>query len=59
MPPEISYITFIAVLLLASFSVLTTLAGVGLAIYASGRERLIALGIGFSGALCSCYRSWS
>jgi zinc transporter, ZIP family len=43
--------TYIAILLLASFSVLTTLIGVALAIYAGKSERAVAAGIGFSAAL--------
>ena len=43
--------TYVAVLLLASLSVVTTLAGVGLAIYIGKNERAIALGIGFSAGI--------
>ena len=43
--------TYFAVLLLASLSVVTTLAGVALAIYIGKNERAIALGIGFSAGI--------
>jgi len=43
--------TYVAVLLLASLSVVTTLAGVALAIYIGKNERAIALGIGFSAGI--------
>ncbi|ADE13618.1 zinc transporter ZupT [Nitrosococcus halophilus Nc 4] len=51
MPAELPYITYIAVLLLASLSVLTTLLGVALAIYIGRNERAIAVGIGFSAGI--------
>ena len=48
---ELTYSTYIAVLLLASLSVLTTLLGVTLAIYVGKNERAIAIGIGFSAGI--------
>ncbi len=48
---EIPYTTYIAVLLLAFLSVLTTLLGVTLAIYIGKSERAIAAGIGFSAGI--------
>ena len=48
---EIPYTTYIAVLLLAFLSVLTTLLGVTLAIYIGKNERAIAVGIGFSAGI--------
>ena len=51
MPAELSYTTYIAVLLLAFLSALTTLLGVVLAIYVGKNERVIALGIGFSAGM--------
>ncbi|MFP4560606.1 MAG: ZIP family metal transporter [Thiohalorhabdus sp.] len=42
---------YVAVLLLASLSILTTLGGVALALYAGGRDRAVALGIGFSAGI--------
>jgi len=51
MPTELSSTTHIAVLMLASLSVFTTLLGVALAIYVSKSERVIAVGIGFSAGI--------
>lgn len=51
MSVEVPFAALAAVLLLASVSVLTTLVGVALAIYAGGRDRAIALGIGFSAGI--------
>lgn len=51
MPTEISSTTWVAVLLLASLSVLTTLFGVVLAVWIGRRERLISAGIGFSAGI--------
>ena len=52
MPPvDLPYTTYIAVLLLAFLSVLTTLLGVALAIYMGRNERAIAVGIGFSAGI--------
>lgn len=48
---EIPNTTYIAVLLLASLSVLTTLLGVSLAIYVGKSERLVSAGIGFSAGI--------
>ena len=48
---ELTYSTYIAVLLLASLSVFTTLLGVTLAIYVGKNERAIAIGIGFSAGI--------
>ena len=48
---EIPHTTYIAVLLLAFLSVLTTLLGVTLAIYIGKNERAIAAGIGFSAGI--------
>jgi ZIP family zinc transporter len=48
---ELTYSTHIAVLLLASLSVFTTLLGVTLAIYVGKNERAIAIGIGFSAGI--------
>lgn len=48
---ELTYSTHIAVLLLASLSVLTTLLGVTIAIYVGKNERTIAIGIGFSAGI--------
>jgi len=45
------YTTYIAVILLAFLSVLTTLLGVTLAIYVGKNERAIAVGIGFSASI--------
>jgi ZIP family zinc transporter len=51
MPAEFAYTTYIAVLLLAFLSVLTTLLGVALAIYVGKSERLVSAGIGFSAGI--------
>jgi len=51
MPTELSTTTYLAVLMLASLSVFTTLLGVALAIYVSKSERVIAVGIGFSAGI--------
>lgn len=51
MSAEPTYTTHVAVLLLASLSVFTTLAGVALAIYIGRNDRAIALGIGFSAGI--------
>jgi ZIP family zinc transporter len=51
MPAEFPDTTYIAVLLLAFLSVLTTLLGVALAIYIGKNERAIAVGIGFSAGI--------
>lgn len=51
MPTELSSTTYIAVLMLASLSVFTTLLGVALAIYVSKSEWVIAVGIGFSAGI--------
>jgi len=48
---DLTYSTYIAVLLLASLSVFTTLLGVTLAIYVGKNERAIAIGIGFSAGI--------
>ncbi len=48
---ELTYSTYIAVLLLAFLSVLTTMLGVTLAIYVGKNERAIAVGIGFSAGI--------
>jgi len=48
---ESTYSTYVAVLLLAALSVLTTLAGVTLAIYIGKNVRAIAIGIGFSAGI--------
>ena len=51
MPADPLYTTYIAVLLLASLSIFTTLLGVALAIYVGKSERTIAVGIGFSAGI--------
>lgn len=51
MAVELPYATYVAILLLAFLSVLTTLLGVALAIYIGKNERAIALGIGFSAGI--------
>jgi len=51
MPTELSSTTYIAVLMLASLSVFTTLLGVALAIYVGKSERVITIGIGFSAGI--------
>lgn len=51
MPGEITYTTYIAILMLASLSVFSTLLGVTLAIYVGKNERIIAVGIGFSAGI--------
>ena len=51
MATELSYTTYVAVLLLAFLSVFTTLLGVSLAIYFGKNERAIAVGIGFSAGI--------
>ncbi|MGB5226018.1 MAG: ZIP family metal transporter [Arenicellales bacterium] len=51
MPAEFPYTTYIAVLMLASLSVISTLLGVALAIYVGKSERFIAVGIGFSAGI--------
>lgn len=51
MPAELPYTTYIAILLLAFLSVITTLLGVVLAIYVGRNERAIAVGIGFSAGI--------
>lgn len=51
MPADPPYTTYIAVLLLAFLSVLTTLLGVALAIYVGKNERVLAVGIGFSAGI--------
>ena len=48
---ELTYSTYIAVLLLAALSILTTLLGVTLAFYVGKNERAIAIGIGFSAGI--------
>ena len=48
---DLTYSTYIAVLLLASLSMFTTLLGVTLAIYVGKNERAIAIGIGFSAGI--------
>ena len=48
---EPASIPYIAILLLSSLSVITTLVGVALAIYIGRNERAIALGIGFSAGI--------
>ena len=48
---ELPHTTYIAVLLLAFLSVLTTLLGVALAIYIGKNERLVSAGIGFSAGI--------
>lgn len=58
MPAELPLTTYIAVLLLAFLSVVTTILGVVLAIYVGKSERAIAVGIGFSAGimlLVSCF----
>lgn len=51
MVAELSSTTYVAALLLAFVSVLTTLLGVSLAIYFGKNERAIAAGIGFSAGI--------
>ena len=51
MTVELTSTTYVAVLLLAFLSVLTTLLGVALAVYLGKNERAIALGIGFSAGI--------
>lgn len=51
MSAEFPYTTYIAVLLLAFLSVVTTILGVTLAIYIGKSKRAIALGIGFSAGI--------
>lgn len=51
MPAEFPYTTYIAVLMLAFLSVISTLLGVALAIYVGKSERVIAVGIGFSAGI--------
>ena len=51
MSAELPYTTYLAVLLLAFLSVLTTLIGVALAIYVGKSERLVSVGIGFSAGI--------
>jgi ZIP family zinc transporter len=48
---ELSHTTYIAVLLLASLSIVTTLLGVVLALYIGRNERAIAVGISFSAGI--------
>jgi ZIP family zinc transporter len=48
---ELTFTTYIAVLLLAFLSAFTTLVGVALAIYVGKNERAIAVGIGFSAGI--------
>jgi len=50
-PGDLPYTTYVAVLLLAFLSVVTTLLGVTLAIYVGKSERAIAVGIGFSAGI--------
>ncbi|MEA3404343.1 MAG: ZIP family metal transporter [Pseudomonadota bacterium] len=55
---EVSYTTYIAVILLAFLSVLTTLLGVALAIYVGQNTLFVSVGIGFSAGimlLISCF----
>ena len=51
MTTELTSTTYVAVLLLAFLSVLTTLLGVALALYLGRNERAIATGIGFSAGI--------
>lgn len=51
MPADPLYTTYIAVLLLASLSVFTTVLGVSLAIYVGKNEWAVAIGIGFSAGI--------
>lgn len=51
MPIAAPYTTYVAVLLLASLSVLSTVLGVALALYVGRSERAIAVGIGFSAGI--------
>jgi len=51
MPTELTATTYVAVLLLASLSVVTTLLGVALALYLGKNTRAIAIGIGFSAGI--------
>lgn len=51
MPLESQYVTYIAVILLASLSIVTTLIGVVLAIYVGKKEGAVAGGIGFSAGI--------
>ncbi|HSH43112.1 MAG TPA: ZIP family metal transporter [Arenicellales bacterium] len=51
MTADLSYTTYVAVLLLAFLSVATTLLGVVLALYMGRNERAIAIGIGFSAGI--------
>jgi ZIP family zinc transporter len=51
MPVDLSYTTYISVLILAFLSVFTTLLGVALAIYVGKNETAIAVGIGFSAGI--------
>jgi len=51
MPTELTATTYVAVLLLACLSVLTTLLGVALALYLGRNVRAIAVGIGFSAGI--------
>ncbi len=48
MSPGVPYTSYVAVMLLAFLSVLSTALGVGLALYVGRSERTIATGIGFS-----------
>lgn len=51
MPAASPYTTCLAVLLLAFLSVLSTLAGVALAVYIGKNERAVAVGMGFSAGI--------
>ena len=51
MPAEISSTTWVAVLLLAFLSVVTTLLGVALAVWIGRSERLVSAGVGFSAGI--------
>lgn len=51
MAAEPGYTTYLAVLLLASLSIVTTLLGVALALYIGRNERAIAISLGFSAGI--------
>lgn len=51
LPAQMPYTTYIAVLMLASLSIISTMIGVALAIYVGKSERIIAIGIGFSAGI--------
>jgi ZIP family zinc transporter len=51
MATQFPYTTYIAVLMLASLSIISTVIGVALALYVGKSERVVAVGIGFSAGI--------